>query len=277
MSKHISDWIGLEKTASDQLNIQQARFMQATLDRTPSLQIGDVLPPLWHWLYFLDAAPESELGRDAHMKKGGFLPPVALPRRMWAGGRVQFHNPLVLGKAAERRSRIKSVTEKEGRTGKLCFVCVEHEISQDGDICVNEEHDIVFREDPDPNTPVVAPAPAPAKADFSRLVQPSSVMLFRYSALTFNGHRIHYDVDYARDVEGYDGLVFHGPLTATLLADLGVSQSGRVMKRFDYKGTAPLTGLAPFKVEGTIEGSGAHLWAKRADGALAMSAHAEFE
>lgn len=272
----LQDWIGRNQVAQDLLRAQPAQFMQATLDQTPSLTDGDPLPSLWHWLYFLEAARASELGRDAHPKKGGFLPPVSLPRRMWAGGRLTFHAPLILGKAAQKRSTIQSITEKSGRSGSLCFVTVAHDIIQDGQCAVTEEQDIVYREDPAPGAPTPQPAPAPDDPDVSRQVTPTEVMLFRYSALTFNGHRIHYDVDYARQVEGYDGLVFHGPLTATLLADLACTTMNKPLKRFEFRGVAPLSGLTLFHIEGRHAPDKISLWAKRQDGALAMSATAEF-
>lgn len=274
---NLHEWVGRTMTVADSLRPQPARFMQATLDREPTLSSGDALPPLWHWLYFLEAKRASELGRDAHPKRGGFLPPVALPRRMWAGGRFDFHRPLILGRDVEKRSTIKAITQKEGRTGKLCFVTVEHAIFQDGALALTEEHDIVYREDPAPGTPQPIPVAAPGNPEFSRIVTPTEVALFRYSALTFNGHRIHYDVDYARDVEGYAGLVFHGPLTATLLIDLACDETGKPPKTFAFRGLAPIAGLAPFRVEGRRSEDGIALWAKRDDGALAMTATASFE
>lgn len=270
----LRDWIGSEETREDRLRPDPARFMQATLDRTPSLEPGDRLPPLWHWLYFLEATPARNLGRDAHPKKGGFLPPVDLPRRMWAGGRVKFNAPLILGHTVMRRSTVKSIEDKTGSTGRLCFVTVLHEVFQNGDLAISEEQDIVYREDPAPDVPTPRPKLAPTIADHSARIIPSAVMLFRYSALTFNGHRIHYDVEYARNVEGYDGLVFHGPLTATLLADLAQEVSAKPLVQFDYRGIAPLTNLVPFDIEVIRDNGGMSLWARGSDNALAMSAQA---
>ncbi len=270
---NLQDWIGRTTTAQDILRPDPARFMQATLDQDPSLALGDPLPPLWHWLYFLDARPARELGRDAHPKKGGFLPPVQLPRRMWAGGRFTFNAPLVLGQAVEKQSTITSVAQKGGRTGPLCFVTVQHQIFQNGSLAVTEDHDIVYREDPAPDAPKPNYAPAPADPDFSETVTPTQVMLFRYSALTFNGHRIHYDLDYAKSVEGYDGLVFHGPLTATLLVNQAAQHRGATPTSFKFRALAPIAGQNPFHVEGKTDGT---LWARRSDGALAMTAKATF-
>ncbi|MCP4182791.1 MAG: acyl-CoA dehydrogenase [Hyphomicrobiales bacterium] len=272
----LQNWIGHEVQTPDLLRSQPAQFMQATLDYQPSLQNGDVLPPLWHWLYFLEAKPASELGRDAHPRKGGFLPPVPLPRRMWAGGRIEFHAPLIIGKDVLKRSTIRNVVEKKGRSGNLCFVTVEHAVYQDEKLVLNEEQDIVYREDPKPDTPIPEPATAPGNPKFSRIITPTQVMLFRYSALTFNGHRIHYDVDYARDVEAYDGLVFHGPLTATLLVDLASVQMGRNPKYFEFRAQSPISGLQAFRIEGHCDGDTITLWARGSDNALAMSASAHF-
>lgn len=273
----LTDWVGRSEERQDVLASQPCRFMQATLSHEPSLKDGDAVPPLWHWLYFLEAKPLHLLGRDGHPARGEFLPPVSLPRRMWAGGRFEFHQPLILGAEATKRSTIKSIMEKDGRSGPLCFVTVVHEVFQNDALALHEEHDIVYREDPRPDAPTPMPQAAPSHAAFSEPVQPSEVMLFRYSALTFNGHRIHYDGNYARQVEGYEGLVFHGPLTATLLVDLAMRQTGKTPRRFDFRGTAPLAGLAAFDIQG--QNRDAHevaLWAKRSDGALAMSATAVF-
>lgn len=282
MTQDIQDWIGRSTEVVDVLRVQPARFLQATLDRTPDLKDGDAVPPLWHWLYCLEALRGSDLGRDAHPKKGGFLPPVALPRRMWAGGRLRFHGDLVLGGDVRKVSKIKSIAQKSGRTGDLCFVTVAHDVFCGEDLVIAEEQDIVFREDPKPAAEgaPAALAQAPGGAEWSERIEPTEVMLFRYSALTFNGHRIHYDVDYARDVEGYAGLVFHGPLTATLLADLALRQAREAgnlrLAHFSYRGFAPLENLHPFDIEGAGSGAGCDLWARRADGSMAMSARAQW-
>lgn len=277
MTDAIESWIGRSERHTDILRSEPARFMQATLGREAGLMEGDDLPPLWHWLYFLEAKPLGELGRDGHPQKGGFLPPVALPRRMWAGDRFTFHRPLPLGSTTSKTSTIKNIVEKTGRTGDLCFVTVLHELFlEDGALALSEEHDIVYREDPDPDAPSPTPVMAPETVEVSEEITPSQVMLFRYSALTFNGHRIHYDVDYARQVEGYDGLVFHGPLTATLLVDLAARTMRRAPKTFEFRGLAPLAGMQPFHIEGRHSEDGMTLWARRHDGALAMKASATF-
>ena len=278
-------WVGRTQQRSDPLCVRAARFMQATLDRDASLKEGDALPPLWHWLYFLEAEKLGALGDDAHPRKGGFLPPVDLPRRMWAGGRFRFHAPLVLGRDASMRSTIKAVKEKQGRTGRLCFVTIAHDVFQGESLAIAEEQDIVYCENPagTPNTAIgdAAGAPESRRADFSRPITPSEILLFRYSALTFNGHRIHYDADYARSAGGYEGLVFHGPLLATLLLDLACEQTGKSPATFAYRGLAPIAGMATFHMEGrhakTRPEDALELWARRADGTLAMSATAHMQ
>lgn len=285
----LSRWIGRSEEKTDHIRLQPAHFMEMTLDRAPGLREGDPLPPLWHWLYFLETAPLGGLGRDGHPARGGFLPPVPLPRRMWAGGRVAFPAPLRIGAEARRLSTIDKVVAKEGRSGALCFVTLRHEVSCAGTLCIREEHDIVYREDPKPGDPPPSAAPSappsapssapPPEEDYERseTVEPSAVQLFRYSALTFNGHRIHYDRDYATEVEGHAGLVFHGPLTATLLADFALRLApGCRLTRFDYRALSPLYDTAAFSIHGSLRDEGASLAALNPEARLAMTARAAF-
>lgn len=273
----LARWIGKQEEAVDVIDPRTARLMQATLDRTPSLEPGDALPPLWHWLYFPTVVAQKDLGRDGHPKLGGFLPPVDLPRRMWAGGRFGFERALRIGEAAQRRSVIKDVQLKEGRSGPLCFVTVRHEVSAGDVFCFWEEHDIVYREDPKPDAPRPVPPEAPGDFMWKRRVEPDPILLFRYSALTFNGHRIHYDRQYSVEVEGYPGLVFHGPLTATLLFDLLLEQNpGCWVSRYEFRAVSPLFDTAAFDLMGRRDGEIAELWTSNPDGRLAMSAKAEF-
>ncbi len=269
-------WIGRGEEARDRLSVKQARLMQTTMDQEASLEAGDPLPALWHWIYFPVEMPLSGLGRDGHPRLGGFLPPVALPRRMWAGGRFRFLAPLPLGEEAIKRSTIKGVALKEGRSGPLCFVTVEHALAVAGQDCLVEEHDIVYRADPDPSAPKPKPQVAPAAGPWRETIHPSPVQLFRYSALTFNGHRIHYDRDYCRDVEGYPGLVFHGPLTGTLLAALAERRSGRELSSFSFRALSPLFDTLPFLIDGVQTAEGASLWAETPEGHLAMTGEARF-
>jgi len=271
-------WVGRERQAHDVVVGAPLARLSATLDRDdPQPAAGDVVPPLWHWLYFLPQAPMHDIGPDGHEHRGHFLPPVPLPRRMWAGGRFVFAQPLHVGEAITRRSRIRAIETKQGRGGALVFVTVEHAIHGEHGLALTEEHDIVYR------TPALGadPAPpraAPADAAFERELTPDPVLLFRYSALTFNSHRIHYDRSYACDVEGYPGLVVHGPLIATLLLDLLRRQEpAAVLRRFEFKATRPVFDNHRFSVCGRIQAAGdAALWARDHSGALAMQARAEF-
>ena len=275
-------WEGRSETLHDEVTAAPVRNLSATLDRDDPLpQAGTPLPPLWHWLYFLPSARQSELGPDGHPRRGGFLPPVPLPRRMWAGGRLQWHAPLRGGDAIQRSSRIVSVTHKAGRSGDLVFVLVRHEISNAQGVAITEEHDIVYRAAAKPGDPVPPPQPAPAPRDaaWTREIVPDDVLLFRYSALTFNGHRIHYDRKYVTEVEGYPGLVVHGPLIATLLVDLARRQRPDAQLRsFSFKAVRPTFDLHPFRVSGqpSADGKGAQLWAQDHEGWLTMQAEAQF-
>src|SRR5665647_1448780 len=224
MLSHLQSWIGKAETLSDDITAAPLRGLSATLDRADAAPVPGVtvLPPLWHWLYFLPQQRQSELGPDGHAKRGGFLPPVPLPRRMWAGGRLAWlpDNPLRCGDAVQRISRIESVTHKAGRSGDLLFVLVKHEVHNVKGLALAEEHDIVYRAAAKSGEPVPQPIAAEKGAAWQREIVPDEVLLFRYSALTFNGHRIHYDRRYVTEVEGYPGLIVHGPLIATLLVDL---------------------------------------------------------
>ncbi len=277
---HLKTWIGRRETVADVAAAWPLAALAATLDRDdPFPKTGDSVPPGGHWLYFLPHARASEIGPDGHPRRGGFLPPVELPRRMWAGGRLAFVKPLRVGEAIRRASEVRDVTVKEGNTGTLVFVLVVHEIAGRDGVAIREEHDIVYREAPRPGQPAPAPAPAPDGAVWRRSITPDPVMLFRYSALTFNGHRIHYDHPYVTQVEGYPGLIVHGPLIATLLMDLCRRERPDVrLATFAFRALGPLFDTAPFAVEGkpSDDGASAALWARGPDGALAMTATAEF-
>ena len=239
--QHLQSWQGKTETRRDHLGLNPVRAMSATLDREDAEpHNGDTLPPLWHWLYFLPVAKQSEIGADGHPKRGGFLPPVPLPRRMWAGGRLHWHQPMRLGEEVQRVSSIEKVQHKTGRTCELLFVQVLHTFSNAQGVCLEETHDIVFRPDAGPNA---APLPGVKPLHttvWQRDIVPDDVLLFRYSALTFNSHRIHYDLPYARDEERYRGLVVQGPLTATLLLDLARREFGdNALAHFSYRGLSP--------------------------------------
>ncbi len=276
----LREWEGRTETLRDEVTSAPVRALSATLDRIdPEPVAGTELPPLWHWMYFLPGHRQSELGGDGHARLGGFLPPVPLPRRMWAGGRLQWLAPLRIGETVERTSRIASVTHKTGRTGDLVFVVVRHEVRNAAGLALTEEHDIVYRAAPQPGDPTPPPQAAPQDAVWSRGIVPDPVLLFRYSALTFNGHRIHYDRSYVTEVEGYPGLIVHGPLIATLLVDLARrEQPGRVIRSFSFKAVRPTFDLHAFRVNGrpTDDGTSAQLWAQDHEGWLTMQADIHF-
>ncbi|WP_322029234.1 FAS1-like dehydratase domain-containing protein [Paraburkholderia sp. J76] len=271
-------WVGRHAESADRVTEAPVRLMQATLDAIDAGVSPSELPPLWHWLYFLPGERQSGIGADGHPKRGGFLPPIALPRRMWAGGRLQFLHPLNVGEPIRRVSTIKSVQSKSGRSGQLVFVTVLHEISNVSGIAIREEQDIVYRDAPAPGAAAAQPTAAPTGEAFGHTVTPDPVLLMRYSALTFNGHRIHYDRPYAMREEGYPGLVVHGPLIATLLMEtLRRAHPEKTIRSFEFKAVYPLFDIAPFTVNGRLEGRAAHLWARGPEGQLAMQASAEIE
>ena len=277
--EQLRGWIGRSERRSDTITAAPLAGLAATLDRIddPEPLAGAEAPPLAHWLYFLPRAAQREIGADGHAKRGGFLPPVPLPRRMWAGGRLQFERPLQVGDEIERRSTITQVDAKHGRSGALVFVTVRHEIADARGVALTEEHDIVYREHPQPGAPAPAAAMAPTDEAFSRTIVPDPVLLFRYSALTFNGHRIHYDRSYVTEVEGYPGLIVHGPLIATLLVDLVRRELPDArLRAFAFKAASPLFDIHPFSVCGKREANGGvALWARNHEGHLAMQARAE--
>jgi 3-methylfumaryl-CoA hydratase len=265
----------------DSLSAEQARSAAATFDMdltsgVTSVDVGCPLPPLWHWFYFLPRAAQSALDVDGHPQRGGFLPPIPFPRRMFAGSRLRFLAPLRLGTPATREGEIRNVVLKSGRSGSLAFVTVGYRVMQGGVVCIEEEQDIVYRE---PGAPVAAPIVAPyapaADVAWARTITPDARLLFRFSALTFNAHRIHYDRPYARDSEGYPGLIVHGPLTAILLADLVARNTTRAIAAFSFRGLAPLFDLAPFHLTGVADGSTVTLEALGPDLVPALSAQAE--
>jgi 3-methylfumaryl-CoA hydratase len=276
-------WAGRVETSHDDITAAPMRGLSATLDRDdPAPQPGCQVPPLGHWLYFLPQHLQRDIGPDGHARRGGFLPPVPLPRRMWAGGRLSWNpeNPLCVGDAAKRVSRIESVTHKTGRSGDLVFVLVRHELHNARGLALTEEHDIVYRAATSPQDPVPAPVMAETDAAWQRTLTPDAVLLFRYSALTFNGHRIHYDRPYVTEVEGYPGLVVHGPLIATLLVDLvRRHRPDASIRSFQFKAVRPTFDLHPFQVCGqpSEDGRTIRLWSHDHEGCLTMQATAELD
>ncbi|MBI1774494.1 MAG: MaoC family dehydratase N-terminal domain-containing protein [Proteobacteria bacterium] len=275
----LKSWIGRRAEVEDIAAAWPAAALSATLDREDAPPAtGEALPPGWHWLYFLEAVRSSRLGEDGHAERGGFLPPVELPRRMWAGGRLIFHRPLCVGEAIRQESEILAIEEKEGRSGKLVFVTVRHVVTSEGALAVEEEHDIVYRGAPGTAERAKRSEPAPPEAAWQRRVVPDAVMLFRFSSLTFNAHRIHYDHPYVTQVEGYPGLVVHGPLQAILLLDLCRRLAPRPVRNFAFRALAPVFAGETLTLQGkpAEDGASAALWVAGEDGRQAMTAEARF-
>jgi 3-methylfumaryl-CoA hydratase len=247
----LRDWEGRRESVPDVLHPTPVRALATTLDLDGvDADDGAPLPPLWHWLYFLPLTPTSGLGPDGHARRGGFLPPVPLERRMWAGGRLTFHHPLHLGEQVERTSQIVSVSPKRGRAGPIVLVTVSHTVTSTHGVAVQEEQDLVYVAMPTSFTPPPAdPLPDGLEWCEERRVDP--VVLFRFSALTFNAHRIHYDLRYSTEVEHYPGLVVHGPLQAVLLMDSAHRhRPGNQPATYGYRASRPIFADAPCLVAG---------------------------
>ena len=275
---HLRQWVGRSETREQHLDPFPARALAGLLDRAEAPGEGDALPLPWHWLYFLDAPSREGTGADGHPRRGGFLPPVPLPRRMWAAGEFTLHEPLRLGRAARKTSTVRSVEFKQGKAGALVFVTVAHELEQGGQPCINELQHIVYREAPTAPAPLPPGEPASTDAGWSRTVFPDPVMLFRFSALTYNGHRIHYDRDYAMREEFYPALVVHGPLLATLLLDL-LAREGHAAAppvHFSFRAQRPAFDTQPLTLFGREEAEGVTLWTADATGMVGMTASARY-
>ena len=274
MSTDLTAWIGKSRVVPDRMDPGHAACVAATLGDPAPVQ-GDALPALWHWAFFLETGPLSDTGADGHPARGGFLPPADNRNRMWAGGRVTFNAPLRVGVEANKTSTVTAIDEKQGRTGALLFVTVRHDIEQNGRLVISEEQDIVYREPSPPKLKGSEPAPL---SEWSQPVDPTPVLLFRYSAVTFNSHRIHYDFPYVTGTEGYPGLVVHGPMIATLMLRAFVAaHPGATPRHLSYRGLRPLIAPAPFTVAGAMSAPGqARLWAEQ-DGTLAHHAELRFE
>jgi 3-methylfumaryl-CoA hydratase len=272
-----SAWIGRSEEGHDIAEAGPIHRLAALLDHdTPPWQSG-VLPPFGHWLYFLPKARQSLIGPDGHARRGGFLPPIALPRRMWAGGSITYGRAIPFGALMTRRSTIADIVPKQGASGAMIFVAVRHEIFVEGESVLTEQHNIVYR-DITGAAPVRPTLPQlRQQTDWRRAVTLGPVELFRYSALTFNGHRIHYDRDYATQVEGYPGLVVHGPLIATLLVDNLLRRRPAVeIRKFSYRAKSPLFEGTAFELSAALREGGAHVWAQAAGTQVAMEGTADF-
>lgn len=276
--EHLRGWIGREDSASEILSPALVRQFNATFDRISGESPGDIAPLLIHFCLAQPSVPTADLGPDGHAARGGFLPPVPLPRRMWAGGAFSFHGDILIGDEVTRKSVVKDVVLKQGRTGPLCFVTVEHTVTTNGRPVLTERQDIVYREAPATDQATAMPAADPVPpGEMSRRITPSAAYLFRYSAMTFNGHRIHYDKDYVRDVEGYPGLIVHGPLQATLLCQFAANLKGQRPASFSFRSIGTIFDTDDFTVNATEAEAGAlRLWTAQAGGPVAMEASASW-
>lgn len=284
----LNDWVGRQETSVDIASVHAIVGLSAVLDSPFSIPENGVTPlfPLGHFLHFTPIARMSELGDDGHPLLGGFMPPIELPRRMWAGSKIRFEQPILAGQRLRRSTRIESITPKEGSTGKLCFVVLEHSIYADGEIALTELQTLVYREavtiDPQRPSAQRQPRPdaaAPSDWEWLRAERPSETTLFRYSALTFNTHRIHYDLPYATGKEGYPGLVVHGPLLATYLMNAFLLKHGDVrVKSFEFSARAPLfVNELIYLVGRRVQDGLEELAVIGPDGKTTMTAHVEFE
>jgi 3-methylfumaryl-CoA hydratase len=254
--EHLQTWIGREQRTEDFINLFQARALAAMLGHSVLPSADEPLPPCWHWLYFLATPATADTGRDGHSVTGAFLPPVPLPRRMWASGVLEFIKPLRLTAVAERHSTIRSVDLKSGSAGALVFVTLEHRLLQDGQLCLREEQTLVYRSIPATATPLVPGTPAPRDADHSYSIPLTPILLFRFSALTYNSHRIHYDREYAVREEFYPGLVLQAPLQAILLLDVAqrISPSAPI-HRFSFRAVRPVIDVGDLTLRGKQNGN----------------------
>ena len=277
--EHLKQWIGRRELDVDYVTIPSVHRLAATLDRDdPPPKFGDPLPIGWHSILFARVVRHSQIGADGHPARGDFLPPVPLPRRMFAGKRITFHADLRVGDEVRRESTIKEISCKQGRTGQMVFVTVQTELSSPRGAAISEEQDLVYRAEPDPNAPLPSPQPAPGNAVWQKTITPDPVMLFRYSALTFNGHRIHYDLPYVTKTEGYLGLVMNGGLTTLLAFELARAHAATPLRFIASRNVRPLFVNRPLSIcgEPAADGRSAKLWALDDQGALALSSTAEF-
>ena len=271
-------WTPTVESVTEAIDLTQVRKFATVLDLDEgAFEDGAMLPSMWHWLFFLHRAPTARIGPDGHPQRGGFFPPVELQRRMFAGEQVKFHAPLVIGQPATRTGTITGLDEKEGRSGRMVLASAEYRIEQGGTLCLEDTHDIVYIAG---GGATPAPGPdsfAPPDGAWHREIKADPVLLFRFSALSFNSHRIHYDADYAKNEEGYPGLVVHGPLTALLLAELARENMDMPMTRFSFRGRAPIFEPWPFHLVGQPGNNGtADLQAVRNDATVAMTATVQF-
>ncbi|MEV0493006.1 hypothetical protein [Streptomyces atratus] len=262
LAAHVESWAPTALVHEDDLSPGPAAAFAALLGRPEDGPAArDPLPPLWHWLYFLEWVPQQDLGPDGHPLDGHFLPPVPDRQRMFAGGRYEVRRPLLTGVRTRRNSSLGSVMVKRGSSGPLLFITVRYEYAQEGEVCAVEEQDIVYRSGPAPAAPAVPTASEEPESeeDWQLALAPDPVLLFRFSALTANAHRIHYDAPYTRETEGHAGLVVHGPLLALLMLELPRRNEKRPVRNFSFRLRSPIYGYEPMLAHGTSEGDRAAL------------------
>lgn len=270
-------WVGRTRNVEDQLALFPARALASVLNRRIVPQSGDIVPPAWQWLYFLDTPAGSETGSDGHPQLGpdSFMPPSPLPRRMWAAGNMHIRRPLRFDRTTVRQTRISSIDAKSGKSGSLLFVTLEHQFVQDGEVCITEEQNLVYRDLPSEPRPLPPSEPAPHNADWSEIVLPDSVLLFRYSALTYNAHRIHYDRNYAVSYEQYPALVVQSPLLATLLIEqLSLRYPGSSVVQFRFRALRPSFDGRPITIGAHRDGQRIQLWMADSENVICVSAEA---
>lgn len=271
------EWLGKTIQEEDIVANKQAKMMQALLNQ--STKTLTELPLLYHWLYFLPIVDQAELGTDGHPKKGGFLPQIPFPKRMWAGSRVQFLKPILFEQKIQRHSEISNIVFKQGKSGELFFVTVKHSIYAQGELAIVDEHDIVYREAHNQiQTSKVTPSQQEERHySYKQSFAADTSLLFRYSALTFNSHKIHYDITYATQVEGYPSLVVHGPLLATLLLhQLAIEYPDKQVAQFEFKAIKPVFQFNDFFICGDIHEQDGSLWIEHSDGQIAIKASVKF-
>jgi 3-methylfumaryl-CoA hydratase len=276
----LREWIGRSERRSEILDAGPTTRLAATLSRDERPSAGDALPPLRHWLHFLPVHPPAALGADGAVRSNDFLPPIGLPRRMWAGSRLHWHRPLLAGSEVARETTIVDIVAKQGRSGRLVFLTQRHSYRDAAGVAMTEDQDAVYRDHAQPGAAPAEPPGAPLDPEWSRMVVTDEVLLFRYSALTFNAHRIHYDLPYATRVEGYPGLLVHGPLVATLMLDHLRDRlpAGAAIARFEFRAMHPVihtAGVTLCAAPGSRPGE-YRVWARDAAHLLCMEGRAEF-
>lgn len=273
-------WLNKSEQSEESLSLWPIHNMMAALDIDPSNWplAGDDLPATGHWNYFVPRVVQSKIDNDGHPVRGDFLPPIPLPRRMWAGSRIKYHLPMKMGQTINKISTIQDIEIKNGKSGSLVFVTVKHEYHNSLGLSLTEEQDLVYRDPPPAMTAIPVRNKAPIPAQWTQSTETSTPLLFRYSAVTFNAHKIHYDEPYAKEVEGYPGLVVHGQLIATfLLKSLHHAHPKKVLSSFNFKAVSPLFCGETLQSQGALTPEGANLWACTEQGGLTMQANVTWQ